>query len=66
MRITIPELNAPVCKCGSRMEIYAYVAAQKIRVKCHYCGFEKSEVIPSDIGHMSLWAFIATTRSIME
>ena len=46
MRITIPSWRAPRCKCGEPTEIYVDVYNQKLRVKCHYCGYEKGILIP--------------------
>lgn len=40
MRITIPGLDAPVCKCGGKME--TYLSSQNIKIKCHYCGYERN------------------------
>lgn len=49
MRITIPGLDAPVCKCGGKMEIYLF--PQKVNIKCHYCGYERN-FIPADCAYV--------------
>lgn len=40
MRITIPDVEAPVCQCGQKAEIYLF--PHDLKVKCIYCGKEAS------------------------
>lgn len=49
MRITVPDLSAPVCKCGGKMEIYLDVYMKKIRTKCIYCGYERSTFVAFEV-----------------
>lgn len=54
MRITVPSWRAPRCKCGNPSEIYVDVYNLTLRVKCHYCGYEKSIVIPYGADSLTL------------
>lgn len=54
MRIAIPSWRAPRCKCGQPTEIYVDVYNQMLRVKCHYCGYENSIIIPYGADSLSL------------
>lgn len=40
MRITMPDVKAPICQCGEKAEVYLY--PYDLRVKCIYCGREAS------------------------
>lgn len=40
MRITMPDVKAPICQCGEKAEVYLY--PYRLRVKCIYCGKEAS------------------------
>lgn len=66
MRITISSISAPVCKCGEKMEIYLDAFMPTLRVKCHYCGFEKRTSIPFEMYPLSLQGVIEIARSLME
>lgn len=66
MRITIPYINAPVCKCGEKMEIYLETFTPALWVKCHYCGFEKRTSIPFEMYPLTLQGVIEIARSITE
>lgn len=66
MRITIHALSAPVCQCGEKMEIYLALDAQKVRVKCIYCGYEKLAFIPGDICSLSVRTIAEIARSLIE
>ena len=54
MRITIPSWRAPRGKCGQPTEIYVDVYNQTLRVKCHYCGYEKGIIIPYGADSLAL------------
>lgn len=54
MRITVPSWRAPRCKCGQPAEIYVGVYDKLLRVKCHYCGYEKSIIIPYGVDSLTL------------
>nr|DAW58260.1 MAG TPA: PriA DNA helicase Cys-rich region (CRR) domain [Caudoviricetes sp.] len=53
-----------------KMEIYADyytdLRAQRLRVKCHYCGLERSVFVPFDIGTLPLNAAADIAFSLME
>lgn len=40
MRITMPDVKAPICQCGEKAEVYLY--PYDLRVKCIYCGKKAS------------------------
>lgn len=66
MRITIPNWRAPRCKCGGPSEIYVDVYNQMLRVKCHYCGYEKSIIIPYGAHSLTLSNVSNIAESLME
>lgn len=66
MRITIPGWRSPVCKNGHQMEIYLDVYSEKLKVKCIYCGYEKSVFIPFDFDSLTLRAVVDIARSLIE
>lgn len=52
MRITIPDVKAPVCQCGEKAEIFLF--ANELRVKCIYCGKEAGVHYPSGFYRFSI------------
>lgn len=54
MRINIPSLYTPHCKCGQSAEIYLDAYNQRLLVKCRYCGRCQSASIEGEVYSLSL------------
>lgn len=55
MRITIPAFKTPICKCGSKMEIYLDAYTRTIQVKCMSCGYKNESFVPFEMRALSLY-----------
>lgn len=66
MRITIPELSAPVCYCDGKMEIYVLLSQQTLVLKCRDCGLEQRMFIPFDASSLTLQSTYNSAHAMME